>query len=74
LPNRPTSFQLTTIKPFLQIETRPEIELESDIEEERPVEQPNDQTTLLIIKRRHSHLRKSPLVTDASITDILIFI
>ncbi len=74
LPSGPTSFQSTTIKPFLQIETGLETEPESDIEEEWPTEQPNDQTTLLIIKRRRGRLRKSPLVTDASIIDILIFI
>ncbi len=32
-----------TVKPFLRIETGPETELESDIKEEQPVEQPNDQ-------------------------------
>ncbi len=76
LPSRPTSFRLTTVKPFLQIETGPETELESDIKEERPIEQPNDRTTLLIVKRRRGRPRKYPLPKDTNtlITDILVFI
>ena len=74
LPSGPTSFRSTTVKPFLRMETGPETEPESDIEEERPAEQPNDQTTPLVVKRGRGRPRKLPLVTDASITDILIFI
>ncbi len=76
LPSRPTSFRSTTVKPFLRIETGLETEPESNIEEERPVEQPNDRTTLLIIKRRRGRPRKHPLPkdTNALIADILVFI
>jgi len=64
-----------TVKPFLWIETGLETELESNTEEP-PVEQLNDRTTLLTIKRGRGHPRKHPLpeVTNALITDILIFI
>jgi hypothetical protein len=41
LPNGPTDFRSTTVKPYLQAETR--LELESDIEEEQPKEQPVEQ-------------------------------
>jgi len=76
LPSRPTSFQSTTVKPFLRIEAGLETELEDDIEEERPeeerpeeerpeeerpVEQPNDRTTLLTVKRGRGRPRKHPL-------------
>ena len=39
LPNGPTSFRSTTVKPYLRMETGPE----SDTEEEQPVEQPAEQ-------------------------------
>ncbi len=76
MPSRPTSFRLTTVKPFLRIEAGPETEPEDNIEEERPeeerpeeerpkeerpVEQPNDRTTPPTIKRRRGRPRKHPL-------------
>jgi hypothetical protein len=60
LPHRPTDFRSTTVKPYLQAETRPESELESDTEKEQPIEQPIE-NTLILAKREHDHLRKTPL-------------
>jgi hypothetical protein len=69
---RPTDFRSTTVKLYLQTETGPESEPESNIEKEQPVEQLVE-NTLLPAKYRYSRLRKIP-VTDTSIADISVFI
>ena len=76
LPHRPTDFRSTTVKPYLQAETRLESEPESDVEEEQPKEQPAEQpveNTLLPAKRGRGRPRKTP-VTDTSIADISVLI
>jgi len=63
LPNGPTDFRSTTVKPYLRAETGPELETDTKEEQlkEQPAEQSAKNTTLLPVKRRRGRLRKIPL-------------